>query len=534
MKSVALGMVLLLVAVGCSGGAGRAASGTSGSGSPTTTSTGASSGSAAQGESAGASTGATSTGSMAGTGTTGTQASSSGSQAASTGTSNGSTGTPSSTASQGASSASSSSSGGTSTTASAGSESGSTAASSGTGGTTATTLGTSGTTGEVCAPTAPLIPATDVFSAPSDYAAGTDPRTLFTADMNGDCIPDLIDINDDGVSVLLGDGHGNLTLSRTLTFASTVTNVLVGDFNDDGITDLLVGTYADQELLTGDGAGGLSAPTVIASYSFAQIAGGDLNGDGHEDLIIEHSTPGSMTAVLTSYISFNGRLVWLRDTPLATPATMMTADFNLDHKVDMILIGNLQGSVVPILMGNGDGTFVAGTFNLNDSTGINPCSPGPPLISDLNSDGIPDLYLPGCNATALGYGDGGFAPTVSATPGNYGNTAVITDFDCDGVPDIFIAGSGNNPTGIFWRGLGDGTFTQQQGYTYVTHSSASALAAADFDQDGYPDVVSANSTTDDVTVLLGNAAPTPVPPPQCYPGQPYSTPWAVPRVWGPW
>ena len=56
-------------------------------------------------------------------------------------------------------------------------------------------------------------------------------------------------------------------------------------------------------------------------------------------------------------------------------------------------------------------------------------------------------------------------------------------------------------------GNGNGTFSSTIA-TYSTDSGPAAVASGDFNKDGYPDIVTANSSANDVSVLLNTATGT--------------------------
>src|SRR5436309_579543 len=91
------------------------------------------------------------------------------------------------------------------------------------------------------------------------------------------------------------------------------------------------------------------------------------------------------------------------------------------------------------------------------------------------------------------------ADLVTAAPTSRGVAAA--DFNRDGVPDLVLTGD-ENPTGSVsvFLGHGDGTFSP--GTTYSLPSGALAVAAADVNSDGFPDL--AVGTRVNYMLLLGN------------------------------
>src|ERR1700722_9986335 len=70
----------------------------------------------------------------------------------------------------------------------------------------------------------------------ADFPTGTDPKTLAVGDFNGDGIMDVVTGNDstaDTVSVLLGEGNGTFASHVDYAVGGAVASVAVGDFNGD-------------------------------------------------------------------------------------------------------------------------------------------------------------------------------------------------------------------------------------------------------------------------------------------------------------
>jgi Bacterial Ig-like domain (group 3)/FG-GAP-like repeat len=144
-------------------------------------------------------------------------------------------------------------------------------------------------------------------------------------------------------------------------------------------------------------------------------------------------------------------------------------------------------------------------------------------VGDVNGDGRPDLIV--ANATEangdgsvgvlLGNGDGTFQPAVVYDSGGYSATAVaVADVNGDGKPDLLVANCGsqfdcfgNGSVGVL-LGNGDGTFKPVVLYN-SGGTVADSVVVADVNGDGKPDLLVANFSTNcsqpgTVGVLLGN------------------------------
>src|SRR5262249_46595199 len=88
------------------------------------------------------------------------------------------------------------------------------------------------------------------FGTRQDFKAGGKSSYLAAADLNGDGKPDLGVINPqtstgggNTMTVLLGNGDGTFTLSKTYATRVGPGSVTVADFNHDGKPDLAVPTF---------------------------------------------------------------------------------------------------------------------------------------------------------------------------------------------------------------------------------------------------------------------------------------------------
>jgi hypothetical protein len=180
---------------------------------------------------------------------------------------------------------------------------------------------------------------------------------------------------------------------------------------------------------------------------------------------------------------------------------VVTADFNGDGKIDVATTGFEQGgSIVSILLGNGDGTFgAATTYALAQN-------PAAMVVGDFNGDGHPDLVVSGDFGTQVLMNNGSGTFTVMASFDTSLWVMTTGDFNHDGKLDL--AGVDNENSVFVLLGNGNGTFQSAVGYS--AGNCASSVAAADFNHDGKIDLVVGNNScnsqqnVDAINVLLGN------------------------------
>jgi hypothetical protein len=102
----------------------------------------------------------------------------------------------------------------------------------------------------------------------------------------------------------------------------------------------------------------------------------------------------------------------------------------------------------------------------------------------------------------LGNGDGTFDPAENYTTGNSPSSVTLGDLNRDGILDIITANYSSSNASVL-LGNGDGTFDPAENYT--TGNSPSSVTLGDLNRDGILDIITANESSGKVSVLLGNA-----------------------------
>jgi FG-GAP-like repeat/Bacterial Ig-like domain (group 3)/Abnormal spindle-like microcephaly-assoc'd, ASPM-SPD-2-Hydin len=315
---------------------------------------------------------------------------------------------------------------------------------------------------------------------------------VLVVDLNGDGIPDLV-LGSNVVSIYLGNSDGTYTQAATPSIQGPTSYPIVSaDFNGDGIPDLAVPLYGSNQIaiLLGKGNGTFANPIMASVPGFpvdvTQLVVADFNGDGIPDLAVIDSDNSVVDILLGDGAgSFTSET---SNPPISgIPSYFASGDFNGDGKADLAVAQN--DGTIAVLLGNGDGTFAA-------SGSVNSGTSGPPIaVADFNGDGKLDIAVPagtGPNelVTVLtSNGDGTFNSPFSGSPTSTSVTWIqVADFNKDATPDVVLADSGGSAT-VF---LNNGSGSVSESFPVVSGLTVPAyleVGVGDLNGDGYPDIV---------------------------------------------
>jgi tetratricopeptide (TPR) repeat protein len=163
-------------------------------------------------------------------------------------------------------------------------------------------------------------------------------------------------------------------------------------------------------------------------------------------------------------------------------------DFDLDGDLDVYLFGGNKPD--QLLRNNLDGTFTDVTAKTGDAKFTSKKA----VVSDVDRDGDPDLVTidaRGDLVLRLNLRQGVFKTVPLHVSGAL--DVAVEDVNGDGIPDIVVGTSKGLRLLI---GKGDGSFLDSAGSGLDTAGASAAMRAvvlADFDNDGFPDVIAASS-----------------------------------------
>ncbi|HEY2955947.1 MAG TPA: VCBS repeat-containing protein [Candidatus Eisenbacteria bacterium] len=299
-----------------------------------------------------------------------------------------------------------------------------------------------------------------------------------------------------------------------------------GDFNEDGILDLVSANYnaGNVTVFLGLGSAGVGNGTFAPGVNYPtgqnprSIATGDFNEDGITDLAVPLMDPGQVAILLGGGSGGVGNGTF--SAPVTYPCGpesrfVATGDFNEDGITDLA-VTNSAADRVAIMLGQGSGGVGNGTFGAPTgyATGYYPWGVEP---GDYDGDGITDLVVTNALGGTVvilkgqgtgGVGNGSFVLTATYPAPTWPEFIAKGDFNEDGITDLAIVSHNDVTLTIFLGqgtgGVGNGTFAPQPGYP--AGDGAADLVVADFDHDGILDIAHCNVSYGRVSLRLGLGA----------------------------
>lgn len=320
----------------------------------------------------------------------------------------------------------------------------------------------------------------------------------------------------DGRNLLL-QNQGNLTFREVgeiagVDHAGSSRTSIFGDFNKDGWPDLYVGNYAEADILylnNQDGTftdytteAGIDNPDKTFSVNLA-----DVDRDGWLDIYLANFQSQNKLYHNLGNGQFEDWTNFSRAFSTYNGMGALFFDYDNDGDQDLYLTHDGQPNILYQNIGNGR------FFDASARAGVNYQGFGMGAdVADINHDGWLDLYITNLyeNVLFLNLGNGKFKniSDVSATD-DYGMAwgTNFFDYDNDSWPDLYVTNDSYfSPfPNVLYHNNGDTTFSVSATNEAVASMQGGyGSATADFDLDGFLDLIVANAASKDNLQLFHN------------------------------
>jgi hypothetical protein len=294
-------------------------------------------------------------------------------------------------------------------------------------------------------------------------------------DLNGDFLDDVVSVSSSNINVHYQLSSGGFSMSNITTSTADFApswSLAVGDFDRNGYNDIVYGGYPGVTFMKANSTGTAYTEISGSEYVFSQRSNFiDINNDGNLDAFVCHDVQANVYYINDG----TGDLTFYQGQSAEVPNGIGTVDgggnyatvwidYDNDRDMDMFIAkcrgGSTTISTNELWRNDGNGVFV----NVADSNDYyNSTYPG---VGHNNTSNLGDNVQTWSSAWA--------------------------DFDNDGDMDVYVGASNTtNGDSKLMRNNGDGTFTDITAGSGVLDASLGIEnAPADFDNDGYVDILS--------------------------------------------
>ncbi|MBE7172425.1 MAG: VCBS repeat-containing protein [Williamsia sp.] len=306
----------------------------------------------------------------------------------------------------------------------------------------------------------------------------------------------------------------------------------IGDVDRDGKTDIVVvnANVNTVSLLHNVSSTGTISASSFERVDFAagndprSVALADIDGDGKLDIILVNAGSGTLSVLRnTAYAGndihnfFDPKVDFTTGT---NPFSVAIGDVNADGKADLV-VANTKLNTVSVLInttntGNTPLTassfapkvdFPAGTF------------PRFVVVRDVDGDGRADLVVVNEQSNTVSvlrnqvpsttFSSSAFAAPVGFAVGAMPNCVAVGDLDGDGKPELAVSNYGTNNISVLHNTATPGSMTASSFAAKVdlaTNPQPFFVAMGDADGDGKADLLSANASSNTISILRNIAS----------------------------
>jgi gliding motility-associated-like protein len=364
------------------------------------------------------------------------------------------------------------------------------------------------------------------LSSPVAFNTGSNPQNIAVADIDGDGKNDLLlgNMSSNTLSVLRNTAIlGSINTSSFATKADFNTSasarlISIADFDGDGKLDVAVPTYNGIMLNVFRNTSSVGAISFASKLDLNlpgegfNSAVGDFNGDGKPEIAVVSLTTGYVSVFpnnsTVGSLNFGTRIDLNNGT---SPTSVDIGDIDGDNKPDLCVSYAATNNLV--VYKNNYTTGILSSSAFASPVNLSITNPVCVKIFDVDGDGKNDIgvtNVPGTNrfsvfrnVTTVGVINGSsFASAIHIIVG--GGTPQffsIGDFNGDGKPDIVTPNSSSNNLSLLKNNSSVGNIIFSESILASTGALPTGSVIADIDGDDRPDIAICSQNSNVATVF---------------------------------